>query len=153
MASSSDRTAPESPQDDDLRLVARSAHRCQLLLLGEHRKAEYLTIEINRSVEIGHVHHDTQKVHHVLQIFSGGGGTFEAPVLPEIRLLSRVPRSAASSRTSSMSAEGRPLITGWRRVRPRSQLRIEAAWRGQRFDRPTAKALRCHPWSPPSVVP
>src|SRR5271165_5125403 len=91
MASSSDRTAPKRPQDDDLRMVApRSAHCCQLLLLGQHRKAEYLTIEVNRSVEIGHVHHDTQKVHPLLQIFSRAEVHSKRPFLPERRPSSRV---------------------------------------------------------------
>src|SRR5450755_447308 len=71
MASTSDRTAPKRSQYDDLRLVApRSAHRRQLLLLGQQRKTKHLTIEVNRSVEISHVHHDTLKIHPLLQAFS-----------------------------------------------------------------------------------
>src|ERR1700722_5040411 len=64
MAGSSERTAPKFSQHDDLRMVApRSAHRRQLLLLGQQRKSKHLTIEVNRSVEISHVHHDALKVH------------------------------------------------------------------------------------------
>src|ERR1039457_1546214 len=69
--SSSDRTAPKRSQHDDLRLVVpRSAHRRQLFLLGQQRKTKHLTIEVNRSVEISHVHHDTLKVHPLLQVFN-----------------------------------------------------------------------------------
>src|SRR5580692_5049722 len=81
MASSSDRTAPQRSQHDDLRLVvARSAHRRQLLLLGQHRKTKHLTIEVNRSVEISHVHHDTLKVHPLLQVFSSAESPCEASI-------------------------------------------------------------------------
>src|ERR1039457_3654691 len=85
--SSSDRTAPKRSQHDDLRLVVpRSAHRRQLFLLGQQRKTKHLTIEVNRSVEISHVHHDTLKVHPLLQVFNRAEAPCEASMHPSCTL-------------------------------------------------------------------
>src|ERR1700732_2139466 len=97
MASSSDRTAPEGSQHDDLRLVVPgSAHRRQLLLLGEQRETKHLAIEVNRSVEISHVHHDTLKVHPLLQVFSRAEALCEASIHPSCIFHPELPRSAGS---------------------------------------------------------
>jgi hypothetical protein len=80
MACSPNPTRPKRAEHDDLRVIALwSGHRRQLLLLGQQRKTKHLTIELNRSVEICHVHHYTLKVHPLLQVFTRAE---EAPVHP-----------------------------------------------------------------------
>ena len=69
VASSRHRTAAKFAQHDDLGyVVPGSAHCSQLLFLGQQGETKHLAIEVNRSLELSHVHHDTLKVHPVLQI-------------------------------------------------------------------------------------
>ncbi len=64
MASSDEGTAPERPKDNGLRSVAaRGTNHGQLLFSGQEVEAQHMTIEVDRSVQIGDIHHDTVKVH------------------------------------------------------------------------------------------
>src|SRR6202035_945994 len=69
MASTDLATAPKRSEHNDLGVVGPwSAHRRQLIILGQQLEIEHLTIEVNRSIEISNVHHDTLKVHRILPV-------------------------------------------------------------------------------------
>ena len=70
MASSFEGTVPELPQDDDLvASLPEALTAANSSCLGEEREAEHLAIEVDRPLQIGHIHHDTMKVHLLLQVF------------------------------------------------------------------------------------
>jgi hypothetical protein len=73
MTSSRDNASPKRSWHDHLSPIALERSPPPIAPFEQQRKPKNLTIEVNRSVEISHVHHDTVKIHRHPQVFSGAG--------------------------------------------------------------------------------